>query len=156
MKRSVDSDRFLSKITVAAVIKNKENKYLMVEENTSDGIKINQPAGHLEKNETVVEAVIREVKEETGLVFMPLSLISVHHLFLNSSSFFRFNFYGEVDFNLEPFSDEKQILKISWLDESYIEKKKKMLRSKCVLAAINDFKQGLKIPLSTIKNLNVQ
>ena len=92
MKRSVDSDRFLSKITVAAIIKNSENKFLMVEENTSDGIKINQPAGHLEKNETVVDAVIREVKEETGLVFLPLSLISVHQLFLNSSSFFRFNF----------------------------------------------------------------
>ena len=155
MKRSVDSDRFLSKITVAAVIKNSENKFLMVEENTSDGIKINQPAGHLEKNETIVEAVIREVKEETGLVFLPLSLISVHQFFLNSSSFFRFNFYGEVDSNSKPFSNEKQILKITWLDESYLEKKKKMLRSKCVLAAINDFNQGLKMPLSTIKNLNV-
>lgn len=155
MKRSVDSDRFLSKITVAAVIKNNENKFLMVEENTSDGIKINQPAGHLEENETIVEAVIREVKEETGLVFMPLSLISVHQLFLNSSSFLRFNFYGEVDFNLEPFSDEEQILKISWLDESYLKKKKEMLRSKCVLAAINDFERGLEIPLSTIKSLNV-
>ena len=155
MKRSVDSDRFLSKITVAAVIKNSENKFLMVEENTSDGIKINQPAGHLEKNETIVNAVIREVKEETGLVFLPLSLISVHQLFLNSSSFFRFNFYGEVDNNSKPFSNEKQILKISWLDESYLEKKKKMLRSKCVLAAINDFNQGLKMPLSTIRNLNV-
>ena len=155
MKRSIDSDRFLSKITVAAVIKNSENKFLMVEENTSDGIKINQPAGHLEKNETIVEAVIREVKEETGLVFLPLSLISVHQFFLNSSSFFRFNFYGEVDSNLKPFSNEKQILKITWLDESYLEKKKKMLRSKCVLAAINDFNQGLKMPLSTIRNLNV-
>ena len=155
MKRSVDSDRLLSKITVAAVIKNSENKFLMVEENTSDGIKINQPAGHLEKNETIVEAVIREVKEETGLVFLPLSLISVHQFFLNSSSFFRFNFYGEVDSNSKPFSNEKQILKITWLDESYLEKKKKMLRSKCVLAAINDFNQGLKMPLSTIKNLNV-
>jgi len=155
MKRSVDSDRFLSKITVAAVIKNSENKFLMVEENTSDGIKINQPAGHLEKNETIVEAVIREVKEETGLVFLPLSLISVHQFFFNSSSFFRFNFYGEVDSNSKPFSNEKQILKITWLDESYLEKKKKMLRSKCVLAAINDFNRGLKMPLSTIKNLNV-
>ena len=87
MKKSVDSDRFLSKITVAAIIKNSENKFLMVEENTSDGIKINQQAGHLEKNETVVDAVIREVKEETGLVFMPLSFISIHQLFLNSSSF---------------------------------------------------------------------
>ena len=155
MKRSVDSERFLSKITVAAVIKNSENKFLMVEENTSDGIKINQPAGHLEENETVVEAVIREVKEETGLIFMPLFLVSVHQLFLNSSSFFRFNFYGEVDSNSKPFSNEKQILKITWLDESYLEKKKKMLRSKCVLAAINDFNRGLKMPLSTIKNLNV-
>jgi len=155
MKRSVDSDRFLSKITVAAVIKNCENKFLMVEENTSDGIKINQPAGHLEKNETIVEAVIREVKEETGLVFLPLSLISVHQFLLNSSSFFRFNFYGEVDSNSKPFSNEKQILKITWLDESYLEKKKKMLRSKCVLAAIHDFNRGLKMPLSTIKNLNV-
>ena len=155
MKKSVDSDRFLSKITVAAVIKNSDNKFLMVEENTSDGIKINQPAGHLEKNETIVNAVIREVMEETGLAFLPLYLISIHQLFLNSSSFFRFNFYGEVDNNSKPFSNEKQILKISWLDESYLEKKKKMLRSKCVLAAINDFNRGLKMPLSTIKNLNV-
>ena len=83
----------------------------MVEENTSDGIKINQPAGHLEKNETIVEAVIREVKEETGLVFLPLSLISVHQFFLNSSSFFRFNFYGEVDSNSKPFSNENKFLK---------------------------------------------
>ena len=155
MKKSVDSDRFLSKITVAAIIKNSENKFLMVEENTSDGIKINQPAGHLEKNETVVDAVIREVKEETGLVFMPLSFISIHQLFLNSSSFFRFNFYGEVDCNSKPFSHEKQILKISWLDEGYLKEKKEMLRSDCVLGAINDFKLGLKMPLSTIKNLNV-
>lgn len=155
MKRSVKKDRFLSKITVAAVIKNCKNKFLMVEENTSDGIKINQPAGHLEENESVVDAVIREVKEETGLVFLPLFFISVHQLFLNSSSLFRFNFYGEVDNNLIPFSHEKQILKISWLDESELKKKKKMLRSKCVLKAISDFKLGLNMPLSTIKNLNL-
>jgi len=151
MKRSVDSDRFLSKITVAAVIKNNENKYLMVEENTSDGIKINQPAGHLEENETVVEAVIREVKEETGLVFIPLSLISVHQLFLNSSSFFRFNFYGEVDFNLEPFSDEKQILKISWLDESYLAKKTKCLDPKAFLQQVIALSKALKNPFQPLK-----
>ena len=155
MKRSVNSDRFLSKITVAAIIKNSENRFLMVEEDTSDGIKINQPAGHLEENETVVDAVIREVKEETGLVFLPKFFISIHQLFLNSSSFFRFNFYGEVDYKSKPFSHEKQIINISWLDLSDHKKKKEMLRSECVLDAINDFKLGLKMPLSTIKNLNV-
>jgi 8-oxo-dGTP pyrophosphatase MutT (NUDIX family) len=155
MKKSIKPDRFLSKITVAAVIKNSENKFLMVEENTSDGIRINQPAGHLEENETLVDAVIREVKEETGLVFLPKFFISIHQLFLDSSSFFRFNFYGAVDINSKPFSHEKQILKISWLDESALKKKKKMLRSDCVLEAIDDFKLGLKMPLSTIKSLNV-
>ena len=55
----------------------------------------------------------------------------------------------------KPYSHEKQIINISWIDLSELKKKKEMLRSECVLEAINDFKLGLKMPLSTIKNLNV-
>jgi len=63
--------------TVAAVIE-REGKYLMVEERTSDGIVLNQPAGHLEDNESLIEAVIRETLEETAWHFTPSAITGVY------------------------------------------------------------------------------
>ena len=115
MKRSVDSDRFLSKITVAAVIKNNENKYLMVEENTSDGIKTNQPAGHLEENESLQEACIRETLEETGYLVEALYLVGVYHEYssANREMWLRFCFACKVIKKVENFKiDDKNCKKL--------------------------------------------
>jgi len=63
--------------TVAAVIE-RNNTFLMVEELIDGQRVINQPAGHLDDNESLVEAVIREVKEETAWTFQPISLLGIY------------------------------------------------------------------------------
>ena len=55
-------------VTVAAIVE-QDGRFLLVEENTSQGVKFNQPAGHLEPGETLIEAIKREVLEETAFVF---------------------------------------------------------------------------------------
>ena len=64
-------------ITVAAVIE-KDGKYLMVKEVTNDLVVFNQPAGHWEVDETLIDAAIRETQEETAWGFIPDSLVGIY------------------------------------------------------------------------------
>ena len=64
-------------VTVAAIIE-RDGKFLLVEEETSDGIRFNQPAGHLDPNESLIEAVSREALEETSFDFTPEALVGVY------------------------------------------------------------------------------
>jgi 8-oxo-dGTP pyrophosphatase MutT (NUDIX family) len=84
-------------VTVAAVIR-EGDRYLMVEEEPDGHMAINQPAGHLEPGETLIEAVRREVLEETGRRFTPTGLVGVYQWTLPGSgqSYLRFCFAGEV------------------------------------------------------------
>ena len=65
-------------VTVAAVIE-QDGKFLLVEEETADGVMFNQPAGHLEDGETLLDGVVREVQEETAYRFTPTGLLGVYH-----------------------------------------------------------------------------
>jgi 8-oxo-dGTP pyrophosphatase MutT (NUDIX family) len=64
-------------VTVAAIIE-RDGKFLLVEEETSDGIRFNQPAGHLDPGESLIDAVSREALEETSFSFTPDALIGVY------------------------------------------------------------------------------
>ena len=64
-------------VTVAAIVEN-EGKYLLVEEQTSNGILFNQPAGHLEPEESIIQGAIRETLEETGYTFVPQSVLGIY------------------------------------------------------------------------------
>ena len=64
-------------VTVAAIVE-KDGKFLLIEEETSDGIRLNQPAGHLDPLESLEQAVVREVLEETAFDFTPESLVGVY------------------------------------------------------------------------------
>ena len=63
-------------VTVAAVIE-RDGRFLVVEEQTSDGLRLNQPAGHLEPDESLVEAARRETLEETAWEFTPEALVGI-------------------------------------------------------------------------------
>jgi hypothetical protein len=65
--------RWKPSVTVAAVIE-RGGRYLLVEEETRDGLRLNNPAGHLEAGESLLQAVVREVLEETACVFTPSHL----------------------------------------------------------------------------------
>jgi len=63
---------------VAGSLIEKDGKYLMVEEDVEGGIVYNQPAGHLDPNENLIDAVIRETREETAWLFKPEALVGIY------------------------------------------------------------------------------
>ena len=84
-------------VTVAAVLE-RDGKFLLVEEETDDGIRFNQPAGHLECRESLADAVIREALEETGYAFDPKFIVGVYNWRNEAKdiTYLRFAFGGEV------------------------------------------------------------
>ena len=69
--------RWKPSVTVAAVIE-QDGRYLLVEEQTADGLRLNNPAGHLEAGESLEQAVVREVLEEAACHFTPSHLVGVY------------------------------------------------------------------------------
>jgi phosphatase NudJ len=70
-------ERWKPSVTVAAIIEH-AGRYLLVEERTPEGLRINNPAGHLDPGESIVEAVVREALEETARVFVPTHVVGVY------------------------------------------------------------------------------
>ena len=84
-------------VTVAAVIE-QDGRFLLVEEETEDGLRFNQPAGHLECREALVDAVVREALEETGYHFVPRFLVGIYS-WRNEArdvTYLRFAFGGDI------------------------------------------------------------
>ena len=69
--------RWKPNVTVAALIE-RDGRFLLVEEETTDGLKLNNPAGHLDPGESPIQACAREVLEETAHDFEPTALIGVY------------------------------------------------------------------------------
>ena len=73
----MNQDRWKPSVTVAAVIE-RDGHFLLVEEETPEGVRLNQPAGHLDPGESLLEAVVREALEETACPFTPTALLGVY------------------------------------------------------------------------------
>ena len=71
------SNRWKPNVTVAAVIE-REGRFLLVEEQTADGLRLNNPAGHLDPGESLEQACVRETLEETTFGFRPDALVGVY------------------------------------------------------------------------------
>ncbi|MEK9771458.1 MAG: NUDIX hydrolase [Nitrosomonadales bacterium] len=143
---------FKPEITVANIII-KDSKYLIVEEETEYGIQLNQPAGHLEKEESLITAVIRETFEETKYIVEPLSLINIYQwVSQKGTPIIRFTFESEVLNYDENAKLDKGIIRSLWMSEKELKKNKKILRSPLILKSIEDFQSNNKYPLSILKN----
>lgn len=141
-------------VTVAAIVE-RDKRFLMVEENISGSLVINQPAGHLEQGESLVDAVKRETNEETGWNFEPAFVIGIH-LWQhpeNSTTFLRVSFAGYcTEYNPDQELD-KGIVRAVWLSRSDLEHRKHLLRSPLVLRCIDDYLEGNRYPLSLLKTM---
>jgi 8-oxo-dGTP pyrophosphatase MutT (NUDIX family) len=140
-------------VTVAAVIE-QDNQFLLVKEYTKDGIRFNQPAGHLENNENLIEAIVREVYEETAGHFVPQSLIGLqlwqkHEI---APTFLRVCFQGRIDSfdENQPLDDE--IISTHWLTLKEIQTLTSQLRSPLVLKSIQSYLSGETYPLTLLKS----
>lgn len=139
--------------TTVAAIAQQNSRFLLVEESINGKLVYNQPAGHLEYGETLIEAVKREVLEETAWEFEPESLIGVY-LYPNPHqseiTYLRFCFYGNcIEEHIGQVLDNG-INRAVWLTSEEIEKKQKRLRSPLVARCVKDFQNGKRYPLDFI------
>ena len=145
-------------VTVAAVI-HKEGKFLLVEEsvlnrdNTTTKSVINQPAGHLDNNEYLLDAVIRETLEETRWEFEPSYISGIYQWqHDNGETYLRMCFVGDI---IKEHTDKELdtgIERTIWLSEKEVREHKR-LRSPLVIKSIEDYVAGNKFPLTLVQDV---
>lgn len=140
-------------VTVAAVIEN-DGKFLVVKEQADNLIVYNQPAGHLEKDESLVEAVIREVMEETAWQFIPEYVVGVYRMHINAkdTSYLRICFAGSVGNHFPHNSLDDEIIEATWMSKEELVRSN-TLRSPLVLQCISDYLQGQRYELDILKDI---
>lgn len=148
------SQQFKPNTTVAAIIE-QNGKFLLVEEETDRGNRYNQPAGHLEDNETLIQAVIRETMEESAYEFMPEALLGVYQWKhpQNDTTYLRFAFIGKVGVHYPMQGLDAGIVRAVWMDIAEIRDKASLMRSPQVLTCIEDYLAGKSVSLEVITNL---
>jgi 8-oxo-dGTP pyrophosphatase MutT (NUDIX family) len=144
-------------LTVAAVVEHL-NRFLLVEE-LIDGRKlINQPAGHVENNETLVEAVIREVREETAWRFNPTAIVGVY-LWTHPDTqdrFLRVTYTGHTDDHLPEQKLDEGILRTLWLSRDQLSRRRDSLRSPMVMRAVEDYRSGQRFPVTMFQQVGIE
>ncbi|MDD5240208.1 MAG: NUDIX hydrolase [Sulfuricella sp.] len=142
-------------VTVAAVVE-QNGKFLLVEEETDDGIRLNQPAGHWEADETLEQGVIREALEETAYHFEPEWLQGVYrwHHPRKDIAYLRFSFGGSVHRHEPQRRLDKGILRAVWLSPDEIRATAERHRSPLVLLCVEDYLAGKRYPLELVTHLS--
>jgi ADP-ribose pyrophosphatase YjhB (NUDIX family) len=139
-------------LTVAAVIE-RNGEFLFVEERVGSRMVFNQPAGHVERGEQLIDAVIRETLEETAWTFVPHALIGVYlwDQLDRQRSYLRFTFTGEITGHDPHRPLDRGIERTLWMDREQLRSCSGQLRSPMVLTCIEDYLAGRRYPLEMLK-----
>ena len=126
----------------------------MVEEKIDGKIRLNQPAGHLESNESLIDAIIRETDEETAWQFEPTALIGIYRWQhpTKQITFIRYCFTGNVSHHNEQQTLDDDIEQALWLTQQQIKDRHADCRSPLVLNCLNDYINGHRYPLTLLHN----
>jgi len=142
------------RVTVA-VVTQRQGRYLMVEENIDGRMRFNQPAGHLEEGESLVQAAVRECLEETAWQFQPEELVGIYR-WRNTDTgdtYLRVTFAGTCT-NHEPARPlDTGIVAAHWLTPEQIRERREQLRSPLVLRSLEDYLQGRRYPLDLLTDI---
>lgn len=135
-------------VTVAAVIE-RGGRFLLVEEEVDGRRVLNQPAGHLDPNESLIAACRREVLEETAHRFAPRALIGIYrwHFAPKDVTFLRFCFCGDLEGMEEGRALDRGIVAARWLSLEELRESKAQHRSPLVEQCVRDFLAGRRFPL---------
>lgn len=138
-------------VTVAAVIE-REGRFLLVEEETSQGLRFNQPAGHLEPDESLIAGAIRETLEESAYDFNPNHLIGIYrwHASQTNTTFLRFTFGGSLIAHHPERVLDQGIVRTVWLTIEEIRACQSRHRSPLVLRCCEDYLAGKRYPLDLL------
>ena len=137
--------------TVAAIIE-RDHKFLMVEELIDGQRLFNQPAGHLEPGESLIEATIREAREETAWRFTPEAITGIY-LWTHPGSektYLRVAFCGQCDDHIAEQPLDDGIIHAIWMSRDEIAQQIENLRSPMVLNCIDDYLAGKRYPLDLL------
>jgi 8-oxo-dGTP pyrophosphatase MutT (NUDIX family) len=139
-------------VTVATVVE-REGRFLYVEERIRGELVINQPAGHLDPGESLVDAAIRETLEETAWQVQPQALVAVYQWRnpIDNGDVVRFTFAAAALAELPGRALDAGIERAVWLDREELIAQAGRLRSPLVLRSLDDYLAGIRIPLSALQ-----
>jgi 8-oxo-dGTP pyrophosphatase MutT (NUDIX family) len=147
------TERFRPSVTVAAIVE-RDGRYLLVEEHTPEGLRLNNPAGHLEPGESPLQAVVREALEETACPFVPEALVGVYLARLQRGAeditYLRFAFCGTAGEALPGLSLDDGIVRTLWLTPAEVRSSADRHRSPLVWRCIADHQAGRRHPLDLL------
>ena len=140
-------------VTVAAVVE-QDGLFLLVEEETEDGLRFNQPAGHLEPGESLVAAAAREALEETAHRFQPAFLVGIYQWPRPAGdvTYLRFAFGGALLGHEPERSLDAGILRTVWMSLDEMKATRSRHRSPLVLQCCEDYLAGRRYPLELIRH----
>ena len=141
-------------LTVASIIE-RDGRFLLVEEETRYGPRLNQPAGHLEGGETVAAGAVRETLEETGWHVQLTALVGVYRWEApdNGATFIRFAFCGEPLSHDAARPLDVGILQAVWLTRDELVARQADHRSPLVMRCVDDYLAGKRWPLGFVKEI---
>lgn len=140
-------------VTVAAVIE-RDGRFLVVEEETDDGLRYNQPAGHLDEGESLLAAAARETLEETAHRFAPRFLVGVYQWRKPAKdvTYLRFAFGGDVLGHETERRLDAGIVRALWLTPQELEASRERHRSPLVMQCVADYLAGRRYGLDLIRH----
>jgi len=153
--------RYKPSTTVAAIIE-REGRFLLVEEATPEGLRLNNPAGHLDPGESLVQACARETLEETAFAFTPEALVGIYLARVQlpngparpggaDVSYMRFAFCGRLGTLDTQRKLDVGIVRTLWMSPDDIRASAERHRSPLVLQCIDDYLVGQRYPLELLR-----
>lgn len=147
--------RWKPSVTVAAIIE-RNGHFLLVEEHTPEGLRLNNPAGHLDPGESPEQGAIREALEETAYCFTPTALIGIYLSRSQRSSvdqdttYLRLAYGGEIGVYDSERPLDTGIVRTLWMTPDEVRGSTNRHRSPLVLRCMEDYLGGQRLPLSAV------
>lgn len=148
-------NRWKPNVTVSAIIE-RDGRFLLVEEQTADGLRLNTPAGHLDPAESPVDACVREVMEETAYSFTPTALVGIYmNRFVRTRTgsditYLRFAFTGDLGMHHAHCPLDDGIVRSVWLTPDELKATAHLHRSPIVLESVSDYLAGQRYDMGLI------
>jgi 8-oxo-dGTP pyrophosphatase MutT (NUDIX family) len=149
------ASRWKPSVTVAAIIE-RDGRYLLIEEHTPEGLRLNNPAGHLDPGESLLQAVVREALEETACAFTPEAVVGVYMSRFQRPqrhedvTYVRFAICGQVAAPEPGRSLDDGIVRTLWLTPDEIRASRERHRSPLLLRCVEDHLAGRRYPLAML------
>lgn len=155
----METELWAPRVTVAAIIE-RDGRFLLVEEHTADGLRLNQPAGHLEAGETLLDAVIRETLEETAHGFAPEALVGVYMTHIARAAgpgvtYLRFTYCGSAGDADASRALDPDIARTLWLSADELRAACARHRTPLVMRCVDDYLAGRRYPLELVRTHSI-